>query len=587
MKKIFISIIAIALLVIISSCSPSSNKSSGDINSVSSVLYDISSMKYLKANVSSATTSIGCQSKTSRSLSSDGDLILVKQDGEDTVVTPLTFEVVNTKDENGDAVEGFDGEKLTFGQVFTQDAINGKLDKVYVTDDYTFVSYVTVDVEKLMQNTTSGNSGYIGTTEGNLNWWWSDSDDYIHVNYYDSSESCGDDIYYKQSRYDKSAPNESDGVSVYDVNGYYTNKFRASFIIDNNTGLIYSVGDLRLSLQNGVAIDSKIGPLSIKTNYDGSLDIEQLVANKDISVYRVFKDKYGQYYVLCDYSGKDGNIIYFTDMNEYIPTEQGEVLHLKVSGDKSRYLFKPKSYQSGGAAAISSINIVGKNFSENAITSQDYFTIYFGYYYGGPIYRLNESLSSYQSSTGNNNSDLSESRYYFEKVENGKLYLVKNIGGLAYIIVDISDYKNYQLNIGDYNIIAAIIDETSFVKAVEDTNNYTLHIGKINFDTTDITKWNCVFDASGNQIKYNYGEVEGKSVLYGENTLDSVSIGSSYEWYYDSGFTALEKTFIRKTPAGTTKYKIVKDKLSGDYEFIETSKYTTEKKTLTLQPINR
>lgn len=296
MKKISGFVLLVIALAFAISCngSPSKSNSSGTISSISSVLYDMSSISCMKANISSNTTAIGTQTKVSRSL--DSEKILVKQDGENSESEPVEFEVVSTKDKDGNPVKDFNGNTLQLGDIFTQNSINGKIDKIYVSVDYTFVSYLTVDVNKMIENSSSNGSdswhnGTIQSGKESLSWNWSDSNDYINVSYSNSNYYCYENISYKSSRYDEPAYNEADGVSKYDVNGYQTNKFKQSFIIDNKTGLIYPIEEgLNLSLQKGVAIDKEKGPLSIKRTNDDSLVLEQLLPNKDIRINRVFKD---------------------------------------------------------------------------------------------------------------------------------------------------------------------------------------------------------------------------------------------------------------------------------------------------------
>ncbi len=527
------------------------------------MLYDVSAMKYLKADINSSTESIGRQNTTTRSLNSDS-MKLVKQDGGSSNVTPISFEVVKDKDEKGNAVEGFNGDILSIGDVIDQDAINGKLDKVYVTDDYTFVSYVTVDVEKLMQSySTKSGSYFIGGIIINsldyLSYFWDPAEDYIslHFTAYDEhnnysvkeDENVDDKIYYKPSRYYEAATNENDGVSLYDTHGYYTNLFRQSFIIDNNTGLIYSVGERSFFLQRGVAIDSKLGPVSIKTNDDGTLKIEQLIPNSNVAVKQVFKDKYDQYYIRCDIDEKMDNILFFTKGIEYVPTRTGEVIHFIFPSSESE--------------TISKACVIGDNFVETPLTDASEYDIYYSLL---SQYSVNNDPYDYWWDyyyvPSDWNAPYSVRQYY--SIRNGKIFFYKN----RYIVVDIPNYNNF------------IYESASNIYLDEETciqyDNHKVAIGKINADTSDYNKWTIVRDSNAQSLKYN--QDTDNSLISFSDLLDDVN----------DVFISYGKTvFRKKNSSATIDYLLEKNKLTGEYEAVEEASYIAEKQSLTLQPINR
>ena len=89
-------------------------------------------------------------------------------------------------------------------EVITQDDLNGMIDKVYVSGNYTFISFVA-----------------IGRSER-------PSDENLEYG--------------------------PDGISTYDKTGYYTSSDRKSFIIDNSTGLIYPIKGFKIERLEGGCI---------------------------------------------------------------------------------------------------------------------------------------------------------------------------------------------------------------------------------------------------------------------------------------------------------------------------------------------
>ena len=547
-KRVFFLLIIMTLALFIScSNSPASKNSSGNISSISDVLHDMSSFSYMSANIDSTTTAIGTQNEAYRSLSPGK--FLVKQDGENGVIAPVEFKVVRTIDKNGNTVSGVNGKKLNFGDIFTQDMIKGKLDKVYVYDNYTFVSYVTIDVDLLFENSVHDVSdsskyhhGYVLGDDAKafeqINWNWNEDEDFIRVNYTTGNYTYSYDeiIYYKPSRYYEPAYKENDGVSKYDTLDYHTNMFRESFIIDNDTGYIYPIPNgFNISIHNGVPIDDEKGPLELSVNSDFSLSLTKLILNSDIKISDVYKDKYDHYYVCNDYfDTQDGNIIYYTNKNSpYNLTKQGESLYIEK---------KNNGY------SISKIYVIDKDFKKREATSSDNFD-----FCGSSFHRLKDGKYYYYSSYG--------------------------YGNLSYHVVDINTYITYTMNVHD-SISATYyypIDELHFVKM----DKQGLFIGTIDADITNNDKWSEIYDSEGNSLNDSGSNIYEKSVTYGNSLgIYTVKENSVYK-------TALDLTFIDKSMSGTTTYKLSKNKLTEEYEMVELEKYVAVAQSISLQPINR
>ena len=162
----------------------------------------------------------------------------------------------------------------------TQDEINGEIDKLYVLNNYTFISFVP---------------------EG-------------------SSERFSDE--------GEGLYNEK-GEWIYDRHGYSSDGARQSFVIDNNTGCVYPIKDHTLGLaDNLVIIDGRV--YDMKVNGSGELEFSAVILNETISPIRAFKDKYGNKYVLNRYldtfDGQSGTV-YYTNSLEYLMSDENAVIH--------------------------------------------------------------------------------------------------------------------------------------------------------------------------------------------------------------------------------------------------------------------
>mgnify|MGYP001133674325 CR=1 FL=1 len=594
-----------------------------EINSLSDVISNMSALKYFKANIDSSTAAIGMEeeSSSSKGMLQYLDKILVKLDEGSSTTEPIEYTVVNTKDSNGNDVLGFDGSKLQPGQVVSQSIIPGKLDKVYVAGDYTFVSYLTVDTYKLMnykENRDNGNNWFSGNIQGDINYngnnggtresiwwsfpisgeslsitynyarWWNDSDGKHH----EVNEQKDETVSLRTSKNDYHAPLENEGVSYYDTFDYYTSKFRESFIIDNKTGLIYSVGDMDFSFQNGVAIDEKLGPVSIETNSDGTLQVEQLVGNSRVYISHVFKDKYGQYYIYNDsLSEQVGHVMFFKEKGEYIPTKEGIVLHLTIANIGSWNMF-----------GIASIAVVGENFSERALTTDDSFIInYSSSYYNNQLSVMPNALRLYNETNGNSDywsvfqNNNSGTNYTFFNVKDGKLYCFYPNGNsnLYFSITDISENYNTKIlsfNSNDNTTYFSYLDEDTILVASKENNSYNLY----SYDVTKSVEeglWQYIVLPNGEQsyvgsdydsFRKRYSDLVG--ISFGSSSeLEAKSDYSNCIWgnYYqnwkdvrvdDYDYTFYKKNIVCKSFGSNPEYE-------GKGYNVETSNYHYEKNT--------
>jgi len=153
----------------------------------------------------------------------------------------------------------------------TQDEINGEIDKLYVLNDFTFISFVP--------------EGQSQRPEDNA------------LNY------------------------DPDGVAAYDKIGYCSDATRQSFVIDNSTGYVYQIKDVSIEeiKNNLILISGKIYDMRITESDD--LEFYTVVQNEKIEIIDFFKDVYGNKYI-CN--NKIETVDYDNDTVYYKPPQQNE-----------------------------------------------------------------------------------------------------------------------------------------------------------------------------------------------------------------------------------------------------------------------
>lgn len=221
-----------------------------------------------------------------------------------------------------------EGEEYTLKQVgiryketISQDDIDGKIDKLYVNGDYTFVSFVPK--EKGLFYTSFSSSMY-------------------YVDFGSRPEE-------NELTYD------TDGISTYDKCDYFSDSNRKSFIVDNRTGLIYLIEGFNISsIKRNLLYTEEKGKenlvFDIRVNDNKELEIYPLFTNSSIRVYDAFKDKYGNAYVWNDkvneYDENNKTLYYvFSKGNEtaikdifYALNENKETVKMKIDNSSLRDL---------------------------------------------------------------------------------------------------------------------------------------------------------------------------------------------------------------------------------------------------------
>ena len=182
------------------------------------------------------------------------------------------------------------------GDLFDIDKTELEVYQMYVTPDYTFVSYISQNVRKYGTPADMFYKGYWG--EG-----FTASYGQYYANFYNTSKNVPED---------------------FNLTGFMSNKLIASYIIDNATGKMYSPKDLFDDylgsfdiINNVIRVSSleKSGYYSFYTNDNDELVFNKIVNNKDITVYNIIKDKNGYVYVSNDILNTfdaENNTIYTT-----------------------------------------------------------------------------------------------------------------------------------------------------------------------------------------------------------------------------------------------------------------------------------
>lgn len=165
----------------------------------------------------------------------------------------------------------------------TQDEIDGEIDKLCVMNGYTFISFVP-----------------IGTSERPT-----DTQD---------------------------LKKDANGYIAYDLENYFSNSARQSFVIDNATGYVYPIKDVTIQKlhNNLLSINGLVYDYNV---VDDNLNFFPLFTNQTITVVDYMKDTYGNNYVLTDkletYDEATGTTYFIKSANvEYFLSPKNTVLYL-------------------------------------------------------------------------------------------------------------------------------------------------------------------------------------------------------------------------------------------------------------------
>ena len=484
MGKKLLFAVALVVLILAVSCSGEAQSSlevrhgSREIVNLSELVPDISVLRSCKVSIPDDATALGITFEaetTSRGVGNTGEpgrpYWSYGNNGKHKGHVQYEYSGEELYEDSDSFVDGTVEE----GDVITQEEIPAWLDKLYVLGDYTLVSYVRIDFDNLLDSTettietSNGVTRYTGTFSfeeagrtQTLTFTYNDVDDFVDITLDITGTETEPSQHYKErvrfrvlEKLD-TPQNEPLNVTGYDTYGYCNTFFRESFIIDNTTGEIYPVDELELSVHKGIAYDTTHGPLRFSVNAQGELEVDSILISTDFSMFDIFTDIYGQYYIFNDtFSEIDTSggfdIMYFTKNGEYIPTQDGRVLHIEFGTSGT---FTP-FYTEG----IKSVSFMGYGFTKEEIGENEYVAIdYSGYVNKDLAFRLN-SVNPLFSKKG---SDGQKGSYHiFDCIEDGYLY--------SYYSPDETAAAFFKINIATGKIIAREYNDSEALYFIPDS----------------------------------------------------------------------------------------------------------------------
>ncbi len=331
-----------------------------------------------------------------------------------------------------DTAQKEDGTELTFtmtktennvikGLTVTQDKISGEIDKLYVCGEYTFLQFADTSYNDL--------SMYI------------------------------------------------DGeIPKYYTRDYYSGDSCQSYVMDNETGKLYAFNEHIGEFTNcfmGVA-DENGGSLCNMSIKDGEVQFDKICKNPALTVYEVFRDKYGHTYIRNDYLNaydEENKTVYYTKTCNYILSQEGVAIRLEYTGVFAfSYEKLPEAY--------SQIVKIEEDFSASEITAEETFRFDFN-----PL---------------NSNNTYEKSDVTISKIENGYMYLY-SVQGFAYTYyqrVDLSTLSVSGIRYGDYAnyweyecLKSAPIDDSTVLIWSDYTGTAKLYYAKVWGENAFTSMW--------------------------------------------------------------------------------------------------
>jgi hypothetical protein len=134
-------------------------------------------------------------------------------------------------------------------ETITQEEVDGQVDKLYVLYQFTFISFVPLTLNS--------------RPEASL------------------------------------LENDYDDVALYDKTDYYSDSTRQSFVVDNETGLIYKIENTFIErISRGILwIKNNLVPHDMRITASGELEFFPLFTNETIIAFDAFKDKHGNTFI--------------------------------------------------------------------------------------------------------------------------------------------------------------------------------------------------------------------------------------------------------------------------------------------------
>ena len=298
---------------------------------------------------------------------------------------------------------------------------------------------------------------------------------------------------------------------------------------------------------------------------DGELKFTQVVRNETLTIYNIFKDKYGTKYVQNDYLDAydaENRTVYYTKTN-YFLSQEGVAIHIEYTG-QFNYSEMP--------SAFSVIERMDEDFIGRSITSLE-------------KYKIN-----YSPCNGNYTHDASS--IVISHIEDGYLYMYSTQGGAYTYFKRIHTTRPYMYDGVTPDHRYLYVEEKYYGIYGHNGGNWSYGCLKslpIDFETVLI--W-C--DWSGTAKLY-YGKVWGDDAIH----ISEAMAGSPYqeknatvllencvcvpEWEFDLDIMRFRYTTFTET----VFYKIIVDE-NGVPKAVNSETYVApEQEVVTLQPINK
>ena len=213
----------------------------------------------------------------------------------------------------------------------TQDDIEAEIDKLYVLNGYTFISFVP--------NGTS------------------------------------------QRPHDDALTFDTDGIAYYDKCNYFSNSARQSFIIDNNTGYVYQINNFNIKeIQGGCLLSANDNFIyDFKINANDEVEIFSLFQNDTIVWYSCFKDKYGNKFIqnnrLNTYDATTNTYFYVFNDNA-LNSQYDKGINYELTSTNEAIKLSFWNMESGRNHIIGA-SIILANGEERKLCKEDNFDIYY------------------------------------------------------------------------------------------------------------------------------------------------------------------------------------------------------------------
>lgn len=415
-------------------------------------------------------------------------------------------------------------------ETITQAEVEGQVDKLYVLYQYTFVSFVPLNNNPRPQNQD------------------------LELDY--------------------------DDIPLYDKTGFYSNSTRQSFVVNNNTGLIYKIEGINIASLSGgcVAVQNNPFPFDLRITEEGLLEFYSLFQNQNITTYYCFKDKFGQKFVsnnrinTIDQATKtvffvfqNGRDFLYNKNISYVMTETNQVLKVTINHQGTTDTY---------ADYYRSAYLINNNFEESNFNFDNKIKIYDSYYshsqnsigqfemqfaYGTKIFSSGNSSTHFYSSTFTilalYSFDAKTTQHY--RITSRGNYLDNSYSG-RYIKEDVllSYYNN--------NVYAFYNIYDSFISLIN------------SLDSSELLNYLDIYVYSPNLI---YSHLDSHDFFTSSLLLSNVVIAN------ESSFN-----FIQEGLQGSTTFELILEKFQSNI-FVKAypiGTYTAPPTTSTvLQPINR